>query len=225
MRYLHSIAAHEIFLASGEYRYWRDDAALKIVEKWTIHELRGGAFLYRVDEDGRDEDGLSILSEALISPDFQIERFNVQSFNPRDAELKDFKADYSFNPEYVQIGRRIQGNEHQYAEFPLMAGTLIYIKQTLFMGQLIRQIQAKGGRSQVFAPQLLASDDSQLQKIIVKEQETESIEIAQRKIESRKFQIADDVFYWLDDHYIPMMRQYSHDGATYIGKVANYAHR
>lgn len=225
MRSLHPNSPNEIFVASGEYRYWRDDVPLKIVEKWTIHELKGGAFLYRVDEDGRDEDGLTILSEALISPERQFERFNVQSYNPKDSDLKDYKADYTFNPDYVQIGRRIQGGEHEYAEFPLIEGALVYIKQMLFMGLTISQIEAKGGESQVFAPQLLTSDESQIQKIIVKELDTETLAIGQRKIETRKFQIADDVFYWLDEHYIPMMRQYSYDGATYVGKVANYAHR
>jgi hypothetical protein len=225
MRYLHIVAAHELFVASGEYRYWRDDEALKVVEKWTIHELKGGAFLYRVDEDGRDEDGLNILSEALINPERQFERFNVQSFNPKDAELKDFKADYTFNPDYVQIGRRVQKQEHVYAEFSLMEGALIYIKQTLYMGLTISHIEAKGGQSEVFAPQLLASGDNQLQKIIVKERDTELVDIGRRKIEARKFQIADDVFYWLDEHNIPIMRQYSYDGAIYTAKVANYAHR
>lgn len=225
MRYLHPISANEIFVASGEYRYWRDDSPLKVIEKWTIHELRGGAFLYRVDEDGRDEDGLTILSEALINPEKQFERFNVRSFNPKDSELKDYKADYTFNPDYVQIGRKIQGEEHEYAEFPLIDAVLIYIKQTLYMGLTISQIEAEGGKSQVFAPQLLFSDESQLQKIIVKELDKETIEIGQRKIETRKFQIADDVFYWLDEHNIPMMRQYRYNGASYLGKVVNYAHR
>jgi hypothetical protein len=225
MRSLHPNSAHEIFVASGEYRYWREDTPLKIVEKWTIHELRGGAFLYRVEEDGRDEDGLTILSEALISPERQFERFNVQSYNPKDSELKDYKADYTFNPDYVQIGRRIQGGEHEYVEFPLMLDVLVYIKQTLYMGLTISQIEAKGGKSQVFAPQLLATGDSQVQKIVVKELGQETVEIGQRKIETRKFQIADDVFYWLDEHNIPMMRQYSYDSTTYIGKVTNYAHR
>lgn len=149
MRSLHPNSPNEIFVASGEYRYWRDDVPLKIVEKWTIHELKGGAFLYRVDENGRDEDGLSILSEALINPERQFERFNVQSYNPKDSDLKDYKADYTFNPDYVQIGRRIQVGEHEYAEFPLMEGVLVYIKQMLFMGLTISQIEAKGGQSQV----------------------------------------------------------------------------
>jgi hypothetical protein len=225
MRYLHPIAAHELFVASGEYRYWCDDTTLKIVEKWTIHELRGGAFLYRVDEDGRDEDGLTILSEALISPERQFERFNVQSFNPKDAELKEFKADFTFNPDYVQIGHKTQGDEREYAEFALMEGTQVYIKQTLYMGLTLNHILGRGGKSQVFTPQLLSFNDSQLQKIIVKELDSELVEIGQRKIEARKFQIADDVFYWLDEHLIPIMRQYTYDDAIYIGKVSNYAHR
>ncbi|MEO1288295.1 MAG: hypothetical protein AAFV93_11045, partial [Chloroflexota bacterium] len=91
MRRLHAVSPNEVFVASGDYRTWRDGQPLKISEKFTVHELQGGALLYRVDEDGRDEDGLTILSEALISPDKQFERFNVQSYNAKDADLKSFK--------------------------------------------------------------------------------------------------------------------------------------
>lgn len=226
MRTLHAVAAHEKFVASGEYRYWRDGQVLAIHEKWSIHELQGGALFYRVDEDGRDDDGLSILSEALINPDGQIERYNVQSFNSKNpSSLKNFKADYSFFPDLVQIGRRVQGEAREYEEFPLIPDCLIYIKQMLFMGLTISHIQQAGGKSQVFTPQLFADTDSQVQKIIIKAMGEEAIQIGRKTIPSQKFQIADDVFYYLDAHNIPIQREYQHEGVSYLVKVVNYAHR
>lgn len=225
MRQLHKVSPNEVFVASGDYRTWRDGEQLNVSEKFTIHELQGAAFLYRVDEDGRDEDGLTILSEALINPELQFERFNVQSYNPKDDALKNFKADYTFNPDYVQIGRQVQGDDREYDEFKLIENCDIYIKQTVYMGLTIRNILANSGTSQVFAPQLLSVDDNVLQKIIVKEVDTESLQIGRRTIETRKFQIADDVFYWLDAYHVPVQRQYTHDGAEYLVKVTNYAHR
>jgi hypothetical protein len=225
MRTLHTVAAHEKFVASGEYRYFRDEQPMKVVEKWTIHELQGGARLIRVDEDGRDEDGLTILSEALVSPEGEIERYNVQSFNSHDPQVKNFKADYIFEKDLVQIGRSLQGQEREYIEFPLVVDCLLYIKQTLFMGSTIRQILAKGGKSQVFTPQLTSVDDSHLLKMIVEERGTEVVNISRKDVQAAKFQIADDVFYWLDNRNIPVQRTYTHDGQTYRAVLSNYAHR
>lgn len=225
MRKLHVVSPNEKFVASGEYRYWRGDELVNVVEKFTIHELSGGAMLYRVDEDGRTEDGLSILSEALINPEKQFERFNVQSDNPKDADLQNFKADYIFNPEYVQIGQQIPNKERTYEEFPLIEGCQVYIKQTLYMGLTIARILKNDNKAQVFAPKLLSSGETILQKIIVKELNSVEIEIGRRTISTRKYQIADDVFYWLDEHNIPIQRQYIHDGDMYQVKIANYAHR
>jgi hypothetical protein len=217
MRALHKVAAHEKFLASGEYRYWRGEENLKIRDKWTIHELRGEALFYRLDEEG---EGLSIISEALINPDGQMERFNIQSWNPTL-----FKADYIFNPNDVQISRRLQGKEPEYEEFPLLPDSLIYIKQMLFMGWTIANIEKAGGKSQVFTPQLFADTSNQMQKIVIKAQGEESIMLGQKSILTRKFQIADDVFYWLDVHNIPIQREYQHEGTKYRVTIANYAYR
>lgn len=226
MRRLHAVAPNEMFVASGDYRTWRDGQQVNISEKFTIHELQGGAFLYRVDEDGRNEDGLTILSEALISPDLKFERFNVQSYNPNDTELSAFKADYTFNANYVQIGRQLQGADREYDEFELIDGCEVYIKQTLYMGLTIRSILADAERkSHVFAPQLLSLEESVLQKIIVQHLADESIKIGRQAIDTRKFQIADNVFYWLDEYNIPVQRQYRHKGVEYLVKVTNYAHR
>jgi hypothetical protein len=217
MRSLHKVAAHEKFVASGEYRYWRGEEALKVREKWTIHELQGGALFYRVDES--DED-YSILSEALINPDGQMERFNVQSWNPTL-----FKADFIFNPDFVQISRRIKVAETEYEEFPLLPNSLVYIKQMIFMGWTIANIKNAGGKSEVFTPQLFADTSSQMQRIKIEEKEEETLLIGQKSILTRKYQIADDVFYWLDIHNIPIQREYQHNGQQFRVMLSNYAHR
>ena len=72
---------------------------------------------------------------------------------------------------------------------------------------------------------MLSVDQNLLQKIIVEEIDTEALKMSHHTIETRKFQIADDVFYWLDNHDVPVQRQYTHDGADYLVKVTNYAHR
>lgn len=226
MRSLHKVAAHEGFVASGTYRYYRDEQLIPVTEQWTIHSLAGGAFLYRVDEDGRDEDGLNILSEALISLQGKIERYNVQSFNPRDPEIKLFKADYTFYDTYVQIGRKLAGEEHEYDEFSLVEDAIPYIRQTLFMGGTIRDVLRRDSqRAHVFSPQLISSETSQMQRLQVQLVEEEMLQVGRKTVLARKIQIADDVFYWLDEHDIPLRRQYTHEGIIYQARLGDYAHR
>jgi hypothetical protein len=149
-----------------------------------------------------------------------MERFNLQSWNPSL-----FKADFIFNPDFVQISRRVKGEETQYEEFPLLPNSLIYIKQMLFMGRTITNIKKAVGKSEVFTPQLFADTSSQMQRILIKEREEESLTLGQKSILTRKYQIADDVFYWLDTHNIPIQREYQHDGQQYRVMLSNYAHR
>lgn len=225
MRHLHAVQAHEIFVASGVYRYTRDGTPLDVREQWTMHELSGGATFIRVDEDGRDEDGLGILSEALLSPDDTIERFNVQSFNSKDDKIPLLRANYSFNADYVQISTRLGSDERQHSEFALRENTVIYIKQTIFMGYTIQQVLAQGGEANVFTPQIIASDDSHLLKMMVKERGSESVTIGKREIAATKYQIADNVFYWIDENNVVLKRQYTVDDVPHECILTNYAQR
>lgn len=225
MRTLHPVAAHETFVARGVYKTCRADETLPIAEAWSIHELQGGALMYRVDEDARELDGLTILSEALVDPDGKLERFNVQSFNTADPSIRLLKADYSFEPDYVQIGRKHAGEDHQYSEFPLIEKAGIYIKQTIFMGQTIRHVMRHGGKCNMFAPQLVDGEDSQLQRIQAVSLGTQALTVGRKTIEATRYQIADDVYYWLDDHDIPVQRTYTHNDVIYTVKLADYAHR
>lgn len=225
MRMLHPVAAHEVFVARGVYKTFRADEALPITEAWSIHELQGSALFYRVDEDARDLDGLTILSEALVNPDGDIERYNVQSFNAKDPTVKLLKADYSFEADYVQIGRKLAGGEHEYSEFSMIENAGIYIKQTLFMGKTIQHVMAHNGKSNVFAPQLVDGQESQLQRIQAESLGTETLQVGRKTLEATKYQIADDVFYWLDEHAIPVQRTYTHNAVPYTVKLTDYAHR
>ena len=94
----------------------------------------------------------------------------------------------------------------------------------LFMGWTIANIVKAGGKSQVFTPQLFADTSSQMQKIVIKEHGEDSLMIGQKSFSCHKFQIADDVFYWLDTHNIPLQREYQHEGIQYRVTIANYAH-
>lgn len=225
MRNLHAVAVHEKFVASGVYRYTRDGVPLGVREAFTIHEFDGDALFYRVDEDGRDEDGLTILSEALVNPEQRYERFNVQSFNSKDPVLKPFKADYTFQDDYVQIARSVAGQDREYEEFVLKVECVMYLRQTVFMGRTIREIERRENKAQVFRPALLSTEENVLQKIIVQSVGYETIEAGRRAIEAEKFQIADDVFYYLDEHDIPVKREYWHDGAHYEVFITDYAYR
>lgn len=225
MRVLHPVAAHEVFVARGVYLTYRGDDKLPVVEAWSIHELQGGALFYRVDEDGRDLDGLTILSEALVNPDGELERFNVQSFNDKDNAVSLLKADYSFEDNYVQIGRKVAKGDHEYDEFALVKNAGIYIKQTIFMGQTIQHVMAHGGKCNMFAPQLIDGEESHLQRIQAELQGEEMLPIGRKTLSAAKYQIADDVYYWLDEHNIPLQRTYIHAGDLHTVKMTDYAYR
>jgi hypothetical protein len=224
MRNLHPVAAHETFVASGTYRYYRDGVLMPVTEHFTMHSLAEAARLVRVDEDGRDEDGLTILSEALYNPAGKLERFNVQSYNSKDAQTPTFKADYTFFEDYVQIGRKVGDAAREYEEFEFVVACVPYLKQTVYMGYTIRDILARENKSQVYAPRLLSTSESVLQKIIVDERDTSDIQVGNKTINATKYQIADDVFYWLDIHWIPVRREYTYNGVPYVVTLTNYAH-
>jgi hypothetical protein len=225
MRYLHPIAAHEIFIAQGRYRYYKGDELLPIDEQWTIHELKGGARLVRVDEDARHQDGLTVMSEALYNDDGQLERFNLVSDNPQDPQTQQLKADYTFMHNYVQIGRRIAKGEHEYEERQLLENTQVYIRQTIFMGFLIKKILANAGKSHVFAPQIVSDTPSEMLRIQVQAVQRELLTLGRRTIPTTCYQLADDIFYWLDDHDIVIKRQYTHADEIYSVWVSDYAYR
>ena len=81
MRYLHPVQAHEQFVASGIYRFAKDEKALDKTEAWTIHSHADGERFIRVDLDARREEGKSILAEALLSRSGELARLDLRYEN------------------------------------------------------------------------------------------------------------------------------------------------
>lgn len=115
MRYLHPVAPHETFVASGTYRY----EGTRLVEQWTIHELPDGAWFMRVDKDGRFADGRSELIEAWRSPAGVIERFDITAYGAPDDAIKKVKASYTVDEGVLYVGRTINDGERRQDELDL----------------------------------------------------------------------------------------------------------
>jgi hypothetical protein len=139
MRQLHPVSLHEKFVASGIYSHFRDNKPMRLLEHWSIHKQPDGAQIVRVDLDGRDYDGRSILIEAWCNPDQKIERFDLNAYGTADDTIKEVKANYLFFDHDVQIGRIINSDTRYQEEMTLPPDTIIYPQATLFMGHVVAQ--------------------------------------------------------------------------------------
>ena len=96
MRYLHPVQAHERFLASGRYRFFKDGERLRKTESWTIHSHPDGETFVRVDMDAREAEGKSILAEALLNSSDSLVRFDIRYENARsEGGIKNLRGDLS----------------------------------------------------------------------------------------------------------------------------------
>ncbi len=110
MRYLHPVGPHEVFVGSGTYVTRRDGKPLSLVEHWTIHELPDGAWLMRVDRDGREGDGRSELIEAWRPPgaeEGRVERFDVAASNKPDDVPRRAQMTVEVIGTQVHVGRSL----------------------------------------------------------------------------------------------------------------------
>lgn len=104
MRRLHVVGKHEIFLASGVYACLRHDEPAGMQEHWSMHDVDGAHFI-RVDRDGRDDDGRSVLYEALYNPDGQLERIDLRAYGSATDPVQQVKASYIFYNDHAEIVR------------------------------------------------------------------------------------------------------------------------
>jgi len=226
MRHLHPTALNEKFFAQGVYKYFRDGEELPITESWSIHELPYGGRLVRVDEDARQYDGLSILTEALMDAEYGVERFNVMSDNAKDDEIQAFKSDYSLFENYVQISQRIKREPVTASEFPLIEGGLVYLRQTIYMGFLIRQmLNTELSKAHIFTPALLSTDETQTLRMQIEAHEKTSMTIGKKEMMATRYQFTDDKFCWIADNDIVLRREYLYDGVQYEVQLTDFAHR
>ena len=140
MRYLHPVAPHEAFVASGTYHYERDGELTGLVEHWTIHELPDGAWFMRTDRDGRYFDGHSELIEAWRSPDGHIERFDITAYGAPSDEVKLVKATYTIESSVLYVGRSINNGERTQEELSLPDDYVVQPGGYVFFGYALSHL-------------------------------------------------------------------------------------
>ncbi|GAB1420330.1 hypothetical protein MASR2M15_04220 [Anaerolineales bacterium] len=145
MRYLHTIAPHERFVGSGVYEFSVQGLKVPLIEKWIVHELKGGAKLYRMErEDHFHRSQQVVLAEALFDPVDQLDRFNWYWLAGQGQD--GFKADYSLLDNYIQLAWTVGQFERRYMEVEYQRDTLFMPDFALFFRFL------KEGQFRVFRP-------------------------------------------------------------------------
>lgn len=230
MRYLHRIAAHEKFIASGIYQFYENGELTHLAESWSIHEYSGGARMIRIDQDARASGGADTLAEALIHPEGRLERLNVRCWMifPTPA-FQTLQADYVFLENYIQIGRTVDGGEREYAEVEIPPDTLIRLPQfILFESWTLAAAAKKSAEStvDVFVPDYLEGGGrlkpDNLPRII--EIAEEELEMGGLLRKTRRYTTGGgSTHIWLDEHDIALKLSYG-DGAS-IQRLTRYAHR
>ena len=137
MRYIHPVGVSEKFVASGIYRYYKNDEPTGLVEEWTVHEQPDGAWFIRVDKDGRFFDGRSELIETYRNPNGQIERFDITAYGGKDDAVKQFKGTYTIENGYLYIGRTLNNGERIQSEMMLPDQYIVNPGGYLFFGWAI----------------------------------------------------------------------------------------
>lgn len=237
MRYLHKVNQHEKFVASGTYIHYRNGEATKTREHWRIHEQPDGAHFIRVDDDWRDDDGSSVLIEAWRSPFVdggRIERVDLTAFGSKNAEIKQVKATFTANDEFLDIGRTIDSNDREYFEVRLPDGYILSPESLIFAGFEVAELALRQGESvpvMSYLPTFLNASAS-FRPVIHKQSATflrdETLTIDGKALETRCFQqisVANGEIsrLWIDKHDI-LVKYMSEDG-QYSALLTQYANR
>ncbi|RMG84737.1 MAG: hypothetical protein D6712_10770 [Chloroflexi bacterium] len=155
MRYIHVVGPHEQFWAGGRYVHYIPDGSETYIEQWAIHRLPDDAFLIRVDRDGRQYDGHSILLEAWRSPDAEggeIVRFDIHAFGQARDKVRQVRATYQVVDEMLHIGLSLNDAPREYTEMPL-DNALLFPVLSPFLGEYLSALSMKG-QSDVLRPKL-----------------------------------------------------------------------
>ena len=238
MRILHAVADHEVFVGSGTYIYHQNGHDTGERESWTIHELKGGAYLIRVDVDCRfsERGGFSRLEEALYQPDGSLVRYNFyyadSSPDPLQELPNEVRADYTVMDDYIQIAYTAGQNDRVYEEVPLVESSVLSPHGFVFMGQVIQSTLAAGGKDVVVFDldyHLYGSMAHPVRYTASFEKE-ETIQVGRKSISTRCYNFSridkpHDRLYWLDDHDIVVKFEHITADEHQTAILTNYAHR
>jgi hypothetical protein len=218
VRRLHVVAPHEKFVASGAYRYQIGDAPTGLLEQWSIHEVGGGALFIRIDLDGRDAQADSVLMEALLNPDGQLERVDQHSYTP--GATTPHKLRHVFYVDRVELSGTV-GRETHVVEVNIAENAGIAAPGCLLTGLMAARSLACG------CPLTLVSADVQDQafnwttrQTAAQPLDTATIIIAGRPIVARRVAWQSGT-YWLDNYGIALRAETSESAVV----MKHYARR
>lgn len=232
MRYLHVVQAHERFLASGRYRFLKNGEALQKSETWAIHELGDTSQFFRIDLDAREEEGKSILAEALLGDDGRLLRLDVRYENrASEGGINTLAATYQFEEGRLQVGYALNGEDRRYLEREIAADSLVDIPLLVFRGGALAALSAHGEtRARVFVPMF---EHAQLFPGVMREIISpveclgdECISIGGKELSARRYRYRDKaVSYWVDQNNIVVKRVNSYKQEEFVVMISDYAQR
>lgn len=230
MRYLHPVQAHERFLASGRYRFFKDGEPLRKTESWAIHSHPDGEKFVRVDMDARAEEGKSILAEALLNSGDSLVRFDIRYENDKfEGGIKNLRATYQLADERLQVGFSMNGDERKYVEVSLPRQALIDIPLLVFRGRAIMRLAQRGKDGiAVFVPmfehaQLFPGINRSTASPVEYAGEDEVL-LGKREIPTRRYRYIDRAAsYWIDRHGVIVRRVNSFKQQEMLVEISNYA--
>lgn len=230
MRYLHPVQAHERFLASGCYRFFKDGELLRKTESWAIHSHPDGEKFVRVDMDAREAEGKTILAEALLNSSDSLVRFDIRYENARfEGGVKDLRATYQLADERLQVGFNMNGDERKYIEVDVPQQALIDIPLLVFRGRAIVRLsqRCKDGIA-VYVPMF---EHAQLFPGVLRNAASpvefvgeDKVVVGKRLIPARRYRYFDKAAsYWIDQHGVIVKRVNSFKQQEMLVEIRNYA--
>ena len=230
MRYLHPVQAHETFMASGRYHFFKDGQELDKTETWALHEHPDGGRMTRVDVDARRSEGKSILVEALENRDCALERLDIRYENAQfEGGIKELRASYQLDETLLQVGFNLNGAERQYMETELPPEVLIDIPLLIFRGRTIHAMSQHDGRARhIFVPMYehvrLFPGTLKLVGPSVDCGGEDSLALGKRQLPVMRYRYRDQaVAYWIDRHGVVIKRVNAFKRQEIVVKISNYA--
>ena len=221
MRQIHPTSLHEKFVASGVYRdYTLNNLSPGAVEYWNVYEQPDGSRLIRVDQDGRELNARSLLTEVWVNPHGVIERFDLFGYGSQGVKDVLFvKATYTILENVVSITRSENGAASQHEEIALPAHYAIIPSSPdaggfsrLLLGFAIARIAATHAQPvpTFFASHLFGEKPQQmfgeLTEISANCLEQGKILVDHQAYAAKSYEIGSQpgVLFWLDSHNVTL---------------------
>ena len=229
MRYLHPVQAHEQFVASGVYRFSKDETRLDKTEAWTIHRHADGERFIRIDMDARREEGKSILAEALQDRWGKLARLDIRYENDRfDGGILHLRASYQVVDERLHVGFNLNGAERQYREIDLPTGALVDIPLLIFRGETIRALAKNAAEPQsIFVPmfehaQLFPGRLQHTSAPVAKDGD-DVLRLGPRTVSATRYRYRDRAaLYWIDENGVIIKRVNAFRQQEFVVQISNY---